>query len=127
MHPDDQENTSYDLPGHLLGSKTVISKSTSKIIFSRGKFLDTFSVKALERKFQRKTNPGPVQFGERPSWTQHGFISAVYRAGPVQFGEQPSWIDRSPSSPRPRNSSPEIASNSFLFRINQRYHWKFTI
>ena len=64
-----------------MGPKTVISKSTSKITFSRGNLLDTCSVKALEQKFQRKTNPGPVQFGERPSWTQHRFSSAIRRAG----------------------------------------------
>ncbi|KAF3539863.1 hypothetical protein F2Q69_00022490 [Brassica cretica] len=49
-----------------------------------------------------------------------GFSSAVRRAGPVQFGERPSWIDRNPSSPRPRSSSPEIVSNSLLFRLDRR-------
>ncbi|KAF2570793.1 hypothetical protein F2Q70_00002954 [Brassica cretica] len=36
----------------------------------------------------------------------------------IQLGRSPSWIDRNPSSPRPRNSSPEIASNSPLLRRN---------
>ncbi|KAF2570953.1 hypothetical protein F2Q70_00000355 [Brassica cretica] len=45
---------------------------------------------------------------------EHGFSSAVRRAGP-------SWIDRNPSSPRPPNSSPEIASNSFLLRLDRRH------
>ena len=70
---------------------------------------------------------GPVQFGEGPSWIEHGFSSTFRQVGPVRFGERPSWIDRSPSSPRPRNSSPEIASNSFLFHLDRMYRWNFTI
>ncbi|KAF3507810.1 hypothetical protein F2Q69_00007401 [Brassica cretica] len=65
---------------------------------------------------------GPVQLGERPGWIKCRFSSAVRRAGPVQYGELPSWIDRILSSPRPRNSTPEIASNSFLFHLDRRYH-----
>ncbi|KAF2584897.1 hypothetical protein F2Q70_00035708 [Brassica cretica] len=68
-----------------------------------------------------------IQLGERPSWIEHEFSSAVHRAGPVQFGEQPSWIDQSPSLPHPRNSIAEIASSSFLFHLDRRYHWNFTI
>ncbi|KAF2615022.1 hypothetical protein F2Q70_00011669 [Brassica cretica] len=68
-----------------------------------------------------------VQFGEGPSWIEHRFSSAVCRAGPVQVGERPSLIDRSPSSPRPHNSSPEITLNSSLFRLNRRYRGNFTI
>ncbi|KAF2551719.1 hypothetical protein F2Q68_00034169 [Brassica cretica] len=70
---------------------------------------------------------GPVQFGEGPSWIEHGFSSAVRQVGPVQFGERPSWIDRSPSSPRPLSSSPEIVSNSFLSHLDRMYRWNFTI
>ncbi|KAF3599817.1 hypothetical protein F2Q69_00036398 [Brassica cretica] len=66
-------------------------------------------------------NGKTVKVRERPSWTQDGFSSAVRRAGPVQFGERPSWIDRNACSPRPRNSSPEIALNSFLFRLDRRH------
>ncbi|KAF3493586.1 hypothetical protein DY000_02053177 [Brassica cretica] len=105
-----------------------------------------------------------VQFGERPSWINHGSSSANGRAGSttdsarpfaeldqVRFGERLSWINHgfssafrrsgpSPvqrtaeldqpqilSSPRPRNFSPDIASNSLLFRLNWRYRWNFTI
>ncbi|KAF3570986.1 hypothetical protein F2Q69_00059279 [Brassica cretica] len=69
----------------------------------------------------------PIQFGERPNWTQDGFNSAVRQARPVQFDERPSWIDRNPSSPRPCNSSPEIASHSFLLRLDRRHCGNFTI
>ncbi|KAF3540559.1 hypothetical protein F2Q69_00021605 [Brassica cretica] len=41
----------------MLGSKTVISKSTSKITFPHGGFLNTLSTKVPEHKFQRKMNP----------------------------------------------------------------------
>ncbi|KAF3597842.1 hypothetical protein DY000_02021623 [Brassica cretica] len=39
-----------------------------------------------------------VQFGERPSWIEHGFSSAVRGAGLVQLGKLPSWIERGFSS-----------------------------
>ena len=86
----------------LLGSKTVISKSTSKITFPRGDLLDTLSVKVPERKFQRETNPGTkkqtVQLDGWPSWTERATISAIHRAGPVQIGGWPSWIERATGS-----------------------------
>ncbi|KAF2572371.1 hypothetical protein F2Q70_00004376 [Brassica cretica] len=73
--------------------------------------------------FQRETNPGPVQFGERPSWTQHGSARPFAELDPrrIQLGRLPSWINRNPSLPRPRNSSSDVASNSFLFRLDQRH------
>ena len=44
----------------------------SKIIYPRGDLLDTLSVKSLERKFQKETNPGTkkqtVQLDGWPSW-----------------------------------------------------------
>lgn len=56
----------------MLGSKTVISESTDKIIFPRGKLLDTLSEKSVRDKFQRETNPRTkkqtVQLGGWPSW-----------------------------------------------------------
>ena len=39
-----------------------------------------------------------LQFGERPSWIEHGFSLAVRQNGPVQFGERPSWIEHRFSS-----------------------------
>ena len=78
-------------------------------------------------RIQLGRRAGPVQFGKRPSWTQDRFGSAVRQVGPVQFGERSSWIDRNPSSPRPHNSSPEIALNSFLFRLDWRHRQNFTI
>ncbi|KAF3587867.1 hypothetical protein F2Q69_00029584 [Brassica cretica] len=85
--------------GLTVGSKMVISKSTSKITFSRGNLLNTFSVKALKRKFQRKKNPGPIQFSERPSGTQHGFSLAVGRAGSTANSVRPfAELDQSRSA-----------------------------
>ncbi|KAF3566751.1 hypothetical protein DY000_02016037 [Brassica cretica] len=78
-------------------------------------------------RIQLGRRAGPVQFGNRPSWTQDRFSSAVRQVGPVQFGERSSWIDRNPSSPRPHNYSPEIALNSFLFRLDWRHRQNFTI
>ncbi|KAF3589513.1 hypothetical protein F2Q69_00027926 [Brassica cretica] len=62
---------------------------------------------ALERKFQGKTNPGPVEFGEWPSWTQHGFSSANGRAGPkTDSARQFAELDQ-PSSANGRAGSTE--------------------
>ncbi|KAF2575986.1 hypothetical protein F2Q70_00004101 [Brassica cretica] len=78
-------------------------------------------------RIQLGRRAGPIQFGNRPSWTQDRFSSAVRQVGPVQFDERSSWIDRNPSSPRPHNYSPEIALNSFLFRLDWRHRQNFTI
>ena len=68
----------------MLGSKTVISKSTSKITFHSGNLLDTLSLKALKRKFQRETNPETkkrtVQLDGWPSWTERATSLADGRA-----------------------------------------------
>ena len=60
---------------------------------------------------------GPVQFGEWPSWIDHG----------IQLGRLPSWINQNPSAPRPCSSSSDIVSNSLLFCLGRRYRWNFTI
>ncbi|KAF3543098.1 hypothetical protein DY000_02006620 [Brassica cretica] len=44
----------------------------------------------LDQSSSANGRAGPVQFGEWPSWINHGFSSAVCQAGPVQFGKQPS-------------------------------------
>ncbi|KAF3493666.1 hypothetical protein DY000_02052824 [Brassica cretica] len=96
-----------------------------------------------------------IQLGRLPSWTSPVWLTAEMdrargsarpfpvlgqsssvngRAGSttngravlVHFGERPSWIDQNSPSPRPRSSSPEIVSNSLLFRLDWRYHWNFT-
>ena len=96
----------------IVGSKTVISKSESKITFPHGGFLDTLSTKVPEPKFQRKMNPitknrqssssvrrtDPIQLGRWPNWIEHATCSAIHRAGPVKFGGWPSLIKRATSS-----------------------------
>ncbi|KAF3524946.1 hypothetical protein F2Q69_00047649 [Brassica cretica] len=88
-----------------------------------------------------RSRAGPVQFGEQPSWINHEIQlgrSPSWIDHGIQLGRSPSWtslvrqtaeLDRpsNPSSPRPGSSSPEIVSNSLLFRLDRRCRWNFTI
>ena len=84
----------------MLGSKTVISKSTFKITFPRGDLLNTLSVKVPERKFQRETNPGTkkqtVQLDGWPSWTERATISAIEsgRCEEIGFAKLTALLER---------------------------------
>ena len=95
----------------MLGSKTVISKSVSKITFPNGGFLDTLSTKVPEHKFQRKMNPetknkqssssvrltDPIRLGHPPSWTSP--VRRMFEPDRPrdQLGHPPSWINQATS------------------------------
>ncbi|KAF3602913.1 hypothetical protein F2Q69_00034902 [Brassica cretica] len=102
--------------------KISLSKQTNLII-KHG-----FS-SAVRRAGPNSDSAGPNMDSARPfaKLDLKQIPPTVRQAGPDQFGERMSWINRNPSSPRPRNSSPEIAANSFLFRFDQRHRWNFTI
>ncbi|KAF3543836.1 hypothetical protein DY000_02007586 [Brassica cretica] len=99
-----------------------------KIAFLYESFLNTLSTKISLAKDSGEMDHGAkhaVQLGGQstPSSSGDGLAgstktisSAIRQAGPktdsarsfaVQLGERSIWIDRSPSLPRPRNSSPE--------------------
>ena len=70
---------------------------------------------------------------DQPSWANGRAGSNADSARPfAELDHSSSANGRAESTrvcvlTRPRNSSPEIASNSFLFRLDQRYHWNFKI
>ena len=109
----------YFDPKWLLGSKSVTTKSTSEKtsekIFSSLKKTNLI----IEHGFSSTVHrAGPVQFGERPSWTQHGFSSIIGRTWPVQFRELPSLTQHGYSSAVRQSSSANGRAGSTGIRLH---------
>ena len=82
-----------------MGSKTVISESTSKITFPHGDLLDILSVKVPERKFQRdepqnKKQQSSSTDGRAGSNTRPARRMAEVDRMSDQLGHPPRWISQ---------------------------------